>query len=111
MKYIFEMIGISSVLHFFNEQQSLRKNKKTGIEYIGSYECSLDAFLRTIDNISQGKDWDMNLVRQATINYWMQNPEQVSFWKARLDDAGAENLLVAKVGDLPSLRAELENLL
>ena len=41
----------------------------------------------------------------------MNNPDSVQYWNSRLKDAGKDNLLVARVGDIKSLRKSFELLL
>jgi len=41
----------------------------------------------------------------------LNNSDLIQFWKIRLDDAGKENLLVARVADINGLRHQLEYLL
>jgi len=47
----------------------------------------------------------------TVIQFWMNHSEGIRYWKARLNDAGKENLLVARVADIQSLKAEFESLL
>jgi hypothetical protein len=47
----------------------------------------------------------------TVIQFWMNHSEPIRYWKARLSDAGHDNLLVARVADLQSLQAEFESLL
>jgi hypothetical protein len=41
----------------------------------------------------------------------MNNAESIHYWKSRLNDAGHDSLLVARVADMNSLSEELESLL
>lgn len=109
MEYSFELIGVSSVLSFFNQQQAMRQ--RTGAEYLGAYACTLDAFIASVEDMPVQRQWNLDRVVDSVINFWLNNAEQISHWKERLNDAGAENLLVARVSDLDSLKAEFESLL
>jgi hypothetical protein len=112
MKYTFELLGISPILDFFNHQQKfLQKTPLPGIEYLGTHECTLDAFLESVETVPSKRSWDMDKVVDTVIQFWLNNSEPIRYWKARLDDAGHDNLLVARVGDLKSLQAEFESLL
>ena len=112
MKYTFELLGISPVLDFFNHQQKLLQNSlSTGIEYLGSYQCTLDAFLESVETVPPNLKWDMDEVVDTVIQFWVNHSEPIRYWKARLDDAGQNNLLVARVADIRSLKAEFESLL
>jgi plasmid maintenance system antidote protein VapI len=112
MKYTFELLGISPVLDFFNHQEKFhQKNQSVGIEYLGSYQCSLDAFIESVENVSPKRGWEMDRVVDTVIQFWMNQSECIRYWKERLKDAGKENLLVARVADIQSLQAEFESLL
>ncbi len=112
MKYTFELLGLSPVLDFFNHQQKLiEKRPSVGVEYLGSYQCTLDAFLESVETVPPKRGWDMDEVVDSVIQFWMNHSEGVRYWKERLRDAGKENLLVARVADIPSLQAEFEFLL
>ncbi|HEY9832300.1 MAG TPA: hypothetical protein V6D26_17070 [Stenomitos sp.] len=112
MKYTFELLGISPVLDFFNHQQSfVQKPPAGGIEYLGSYECTLDAFLESVETVPPKPDWNMDEVVDTVIQFWVNHSEPIRYWKARLYDAGHDNLLVARVADIGSLKAEFETLL
>ena len=45
------------------------------------------------------------------INFWMNNADSIQYWSSRLEDAGEDSLLVARVGDIRSLRQSFELLL
>lgn len=112
MKYTFELLGISPVINFFNHQQTfLQKTSSTGIEYLGSYQCTLDAFLESVETVPSKHRWNRDRVVETVIQFWMNHAERVRYWKERLNDAGKENLLVARIADLQSLQAEFESLL
>lgn len=112
MKYTFEFLGISPVLDFFNHQQKfLQKSPSVGIEYLGSYECKLDAFLESIETVPPKLGWNMDAVVDTVIQFWINHSEPIRYWKGRLEDAGRGNLLVARIADIRSLKVELESLL
>lgn len=112
MKYTFELLGISPVLDFFNHQQQfLQKTPPLGIEYLGSHQCTLDAFLESVETVPPKRGWAMDEVVNTVIQFWVNNSEPIRYWKARLDDAGHDNVLVARVADLKSLKVELDSLL
>ncbi len=112
MKYTFDILGISPILDFFNYQQNLiQKIPAAGIEYLGAYQCTLDAFLESVETVPSKQGWEMDRVVDTVIQFWMNHSEGIQYWKARLKDAGRENLLVARVADFQSLRAEFDSLL
>ncbi|MBE9178004.1 hypothetical protein IQ268_05320 [Oculatella sp. LEGE 06141] len=109
MDYTFEMVGISSVLSFFNHQhESWQQRQQRGAEYLGSYQCTLDSFIASVEMVPPKRGWHLDRVVDAVIGFWLNNAEQVSHWKQRLEDAGSEHLLVARVADLSALRVEFE---
>ena len=112
MKYTFELLGISPILDFFNHQQKLiQKTSSKGIEYLASHQCTLDAFLESVETVSAKPGWAMDRVVDTVIEFWMNHPDNIRYWKERLNDAGKENILVARVADVKSLKAEFESLL
>ncbi len=112
MKYAFEILGISPVIDFFNHQQTfIHKKTSSGIEYLGTYRCTLDAFLESLEDVLPNQGWELDEVVETVIQFWMSHSEPIRYWKARLDDAGHENLLVSRVADIKSLQAEFESLL
>ncbi len=111
MEYTFEILGISPVLYFFNQQQEIiTKTPRLGMEYLGTHQCTLDALLKSIETVPPKRGWDLEQLVDTVIDFWMNNADSIRYWKARLNDAGSENLLVSRVADLNSLRAEFESL-
>ena len=108
MSYTFDILGVSPILYFFNQQQERQQKQPTGVEYVATYKCSLDALIQSVENISPNPSWDLDKVVDTVINFWMHNSESIEYWKRRLKDAGRENLLVGRVADVNSLRSELE---
>lgn len=111
MDYSFDIIGVSPVLAFFNYQQEVQQMDRPGSEYLAAYRCTLDAFIESVEQLPQQRRWHLDRVVDCVIRFWLNNAEQVRHWKRRLEDAGAENLLIARVADLDALRAEFELLL
>jgi hypothetical protein len=110
MKYSFDIVGVSPVLDFFNHQ-AVRQRCQTGAEYLGSHQCTLDAFITSVETMPLHRDWNLDRIVDSVITFWLNNAESIGHWKRRLSDAGSENLLVARVGDVESLKAEFESLL
>jgi ethanolamine utilization protein EutP (predicted NTPase) len=112
MKFTFDIVGVSPVLYFFNHQQnSALTANKPGVEYISTHICTLDAVIKSVEPIPKKWGWDMDEVVGTVIKFWMNNAESVGYWKTRLNDAGNDNLLVARVADVNALQAEFEALL
>ncbi|WP_254564634.1 hypothetical protein [Oscillatoria sp. HE19RPO] len=112
MEYTFDILGVSPILYFFNQQQEkVIADSGVGVEYLATPKCTLDAFIDSVQTVSPSKEWDLDGVVQTVINFWMHNPDKIGYWKERLEDAGEQNLLVARVADLGSLRATFESIL
>jgi hypothetical protein len=111
MKYTFNLVGVSPILSFFYEQQQLQERRTRGVEYLGNRQCRLDTFIESVETAASHQNWNCDRAVDAVIDFWMNNSESIRYWKARLEDAGQENLLVARVADLTSLRTTFESLL
>jgi len=112
MTYTFEVLGVSPILHFFNHQQEIiQKQLEPGVEYIGSYRCTLDSFIQSVETVPPKRNWDLDQVVETVVDFWMNNSEKIQLWKHRLEDAGHENLVVARIADLQALRATFESLI
>ena len=112
MKYTFDIVGVSTILHFFNHQQKKEENPQSqGVEYLGTHKCTLDAFLETVEPVPSKWRWNMDEVVATVIQFWMNNSESIGYWKSRLTDAGNNNLLVARVADMKALKSEFNSLL
>lgn len=111
MKYTFDILGVSPILYFFNQQQERQEEKKqTGVEYVAAYKCTLDALIQSVENVPTYRGWDLEEVVETVVNFWVNNSDSIRYWKERLKDAGSENLLVGRVGNVKSLQAEFEML-
>lgn len=113
MKYTFDIVGVSPVWQFFNQQQqTINQPEKLGVEYLGTHKCTLDALLETVEPLPVKWGWNTEQVIDTVVQFWMNNAESVGYWKARLNNAGNhDNILVARVADITSLQAEFEALL
>jgi hypothetical protein len=111
MAYNFEIIGIMPPLTFFNHQQATETNPQRSKAYLGSYHCTLDAFIESTEMILQKPTWDWDKVIETTIDFWLKHEETVKHWKLQLDSTNCENLVVARITNFDLLRGELENLL
>lgn len=112
MTYTFEILGVSPVLQFFNhEQEAANSGGNSGVAYLSSYRCTLDALIQSVEVISPKHGWQPDSAIDTVIRFWMRNADTIQYWKQRLDDAGSQNLLVSRMADLRSLRCEFESLL
>ncbi len=111
MDFTFELLGVTPVLEFFNHQQEQsHRQPPTGVEYLGSYKCTLDAFIESVETVSPKRGWELDHAVDTIVKFWLNNVDSIHHWKKRLDDAGHENLIVARFADLRSLKAEFEQL-
>lgn len=108
MYYTFDIIGIASTVEFFYHQEKKEKNPQRSKAYLGSDQCSLDAFIKSIERINAKPDWNWDNVFQTIVNFWLKHPDIIEYWKGELQEAGNENLIVARVANLNKLRSEFE---
>jgi len=110
--YSFEILGVSPILSFFDHQQAVSKAlADRGVEYVSAYKCTLDEMLRSVEPVPQRRGWDHDQVTNAVINFWLHNAALIKRWQYRLQDAGQENLLVARLSDFRSLRRTFDAIL
>jgi len=110
MNYTFELLGVSPVLAFFAHQHDLATQDSRGAAYVASHRCTLDAFIDSVNTATPDRGWNLDRAVDAVVSFLLKNGEQISYWKQRLDDAGRENLLVARLADVEALRLEFESL-
>lgn len=111
MAFTFELLGVSPVLEFFNHQQTqANRQPPSGVEYLGAYKCTLDAFIESVETVSPKRGWELDKAVDTVVNFWLTHDAAIHHWKQRLNDAGRENLIVARFADLRSLKAEFEQL-
>lgn len=110
MEYTFDLVGVSPTLSFFNYQQEIQQHPTQGAQYLGTYQCTLDALIQSVETVPASRGWHLDAVIDTVINFWINNAELVGHWKQRLEDAGSGSLLVARLADLNSLKSEFESL-
>ncbi|MBR8829262.1 MAG: hypothetical protein DSM107014_15420 [Gomphosphaeria aponina SAG 52.96 = DSM 107014] len=111
MFYTFDIIGVAPVLNFFYYQQQLEINPQRSKAYLGSYQCSLDSLIQSTELIPQKPNWEWDRVIDTIVKFWLTHEESIRNWKHELETLGEENLLVARVANVESLRTEFESLL
>lgn len=110
MTYTFEILGISPVISLLNHQQVIQSPSQRDVEYLGVQRCTLDTFMTSVEGVSCQKDWNLQQVINTVVDFWISNPQVIQYWTIRLDEAGLENLLLARVGKLEALRNTFESL-
>ncbi len=109
MNFDFQILCVVPVMVFWNFLEKLPQQQEASA-YLATQECSLDAFLRSLAPLSQQRGWDNTQVSQSVIQFWLHNPDTIMLWKRRLQDAGKDNLLVARLSNWQSFRRELQML-
>lgn len=110
MDYSFEILGVSPLLSFFTHQQERQQQPSAGAAYVGAHRCTLDAFIDSLNTIPQPYAWNLDRVVDSVIQFWMNNADAVHHWRSRLEDAGNQTVLVARVADVDALRSEFEQM-
>lgn len=110
MSYSFDIVGVSPILTFFNHQQKVDTNPHRSKTYLGSYLCTLDAFIQSADLIPQKPDWDWEEVMQSMVNFWLRHEDRIRYWQDQLEQADSESLLIGRVANVEALRSEFESL-
>jgi plasmid maintenance system antidote protein VapI len=111
MEFSFEIMGISAIRSFVDYQYEARQQPQQGAEYLGLYQCTLEAFIAAIQLIEYQRGWQLEKVIEAITRFWFNNDEQIAYWQSRLQEAGDDQLLVVKISDFEALRAKFELLL
>ncbi|MGD1944585.1 MAG: hypothetical protein ACFB0G_25095 [Leptolyngbyaceae cyanobacterium] len=111
MQYNFDIIGITTVWDFFRHQQHVEQSPDRSCAYLGSYQCTLDGFIAATKTIQHKPAWDWDAIAAQMVNFWLQDGDRVSRWKAELQQAEETSLIVGRVANFSNLRNEFENLL
>lgn len=109
MTYSFQILGISPVIQLFQSQQHVIQSRPD-LEYVGVHQCRLDAFVNSVERVALDKGWEKMPVVNTVIEFWVQNPQKIQYWGQRLQVAGQENLLLARVGKLEALKSRFDHL-
>jgi hypothetical protein len=116
MSYSFDIIGITPVLQFFNHQQRLETKRDRAQAYLGSYCCTLDAFIAATEAVHRKPDWDWDAIVSTIVDFWLSQEQDVRHWQQQfsaLKDSqkqDSHNLIVARVVNYDCLRSEFESL-
>jgi hypothetical protein len=111
MSYSFDIIGIAPVLQFFNHQQRVETTRDRSQAYLGSYCCTLDAFIAATEAVHRRPDWDWDAIVSTIVAFWLSQETDIRHWKQQFAAVqGSQNLIVARVVNYDSLRHEFETL-
>ncbi len=109
MTYSFQLLGVSPVIQLFQSQQQVIQSRPD-LEYVGVHQCTLDAFVGSVETVALTKGWEATPVVNSVIEFWVNNPQKIQYWANRLQAAGQENLLMARVGKLEALKSRFDHL-
>jgi hypothetical protein len=111
MSYSFDIVGIAPVLQFFDHQQRVEKDPNRSKAYLGSYCCTLDAFINATQVVHRKPDWDWDAIVSSMVEFWLSRENDIRHWQYELENAaGDNNLVVGRVVNYNSLRNEFESL-
>lgn len=110
MTYTFDIIGTAPVLQFFNHQQRHELTHQRSHAYVGSYQCTLDAFIQATELVYRKPAWDWDAVVQTMVNFWLTQGDQINHWKTTLQGTEPQTLIVGRVTNFDMLRNEFETL-
>lgn len=108
MSYNFEIIGVTPILTFFDYQQKLETNPKRSKTYLGSYKCTLDSFIESMQIIPKKPEWNWDEVTESIISFWLKHENNIRHWQAELKETNEQTLVIGRVANLDSLRTEFE---
>lgn len=111
MSYSFDIVGVTPILDFFYYQQQVEQNPHRAKAYLGSYQCTLDSFIKSTEMISQKPDWNWDQVIESIVDFWLHQEETIQTWKQTLENSHQENLIIARVANVKWLRQEFQSLL
>ncbi|MGC9505545.1 hypothetical protein [Baaleninema sp.] len=109
-RFDFDIVTVTPVLNFFNQQQEQEKTPQRSKAYLGSYDCTLDGFVKSTELVHQKPDWDWDEVVGAIVNFWLKHDDRVRYWERIFREAGDDCLIVGRVANYTRLRQELESL-
>ncbi|MBL1211045.1 hypothetical protein [Geminocystis sp. GBBB08] len=111
MSYSFDIVGVTPILDFFYYQQKLEQNPNRSKTYLGSYQCTLDSFIKSTEMIPLKPDWNWDQVIESIVDFWIHHEETIQRWKLTFDNSSQQNLIVARVANVKWLRQEFQSLL
>jgi hypothetical protein len=111
MYYSFDIVGVTPILDFFYYQQQVEQNPHRSKAYLGSYQCTLDSFIKSTEMIPLKPDWNWDQVIESIIDFWLYQEETIQTWKQTLENSHQENLIIARVANVKWLRQEFQSLL
>jgi hypothetical protein len=111
MTYSFDIVGITPILTFFNYQQEVENSPQRAKTYLPSYDCSLDAFIKSTEIIPNKPDWNWDEVVETMVKFWLENEPIIKQWKNQLQSVSNDSFLVARVANFNLLRRDFETII
>ena len=102
------------LLHFFGLGDVLRRfelEQITGLTIMGFRPLSLDELMHWSQNMADQHHWDGEAIRHDVMSTWLDQAEDITRWRHRLDQAPAEVELLAGIGDQRTWRDHWEGML
>ncbi|WP_080805229.1 hypothetical protein [Halomicronema hongdechloris] len=110
MSYSFDIIGVAPVIEFFQHQQQIEISPRRSRAFLGSYHCTLDGFIEATEMVHRRPNWNWDAVINAIVAFWLEYGDHVHRWKAELEHADSDSVVVARVANVAWLRDEFETL-
>ena len=114
LKFLRIVINHMILLHFFGLGDLLRRfelEQFTGLTMMGFRPLSLDELMQWSQLIGNQHKWDVDAIRQDIMSTWLDQAEDITRWRQRLDQAPAEIELLAGIGDQRSWGDHWEGML
>ena len=114
LKFPRKVINHMILLHFFGLGDPLRRfelEQITGLTMMGFRPLSLDELMQWSQLICNQQKWDVDAIRQDIMSTWLDQAEDITRWRQRLDQAPAEIELLAGIGDQRSWGDHWEGML
>lgn len=111
MAYTFDIVGVAPILTAFEYQYQAQEQPHRSKAYLSSPHCTLDDFIKSTELIPAKPEWNWDEVIQRIVNFWLKHEDRVRYWQQELFLAGQQNVVVARVANVETLRHEFESLL
>ena len=113
-KFPAKVISSMILLHFFGLGDVLRRfelEQITGLTIMGFRPLSLDELMHWSQNMADQHHWDGEAIRHDVMSTWLDQAEDITRWRHRLNQAPAEVELLAGIGDQRTWRDHWEGML
>ncbi len=102
------------LLHFFGLGDVLRRfelEQLTGLNLMGFRPLNLDDLVIWSQEVALQHQWDADRIHQDVLRLWINQADDISAWKLRLQHSPGEVELLAGIGDEQSWQRHWERLL